>query len=156
MKTIEGNLQYSGGQIAIVAARFNEQVVSGLLAGALGVLEQHGIPKQAITMVRVPGAFELPLMAQRLAKTGQYQAVLALGAVIKGETAHFEYICQAATQGLSQVALQQNLPVIYGVLTTYDSEQARVRADVNAKNKGAEVGLALLEMLSLCQQVTND
>ncbi len=154
MKAIEGGLQYSGGQIAIVAARFNEEVVSGLLNGAMDVFRQNGVPQEAMMLFRVPGAFELPLIAQKLAKTGKYQAILALGAVIKGETAHFDYICQAATEGLSTVALQYNLPVIYGVLTTYTAEQARVRADVNAKNKGAEVGLAVLEMLSLCQQVS--
>ncbi len=153
MKQIEGMLDHLTGRVAIVAARFNEEVVSGLLQGACEVFAQHHFAEDQLTLVRVPGAFELPFMAQRLAKTGDYDAVLALGAVIKGETAHFEYICESATAGLSQVALTHDIPVIYGMLTTYTAEQALVRADVSAKNKGAEVGLALLDMLSLSQQV---
>ena len=153
MNTVEGNLAYSGGRIAIVASRFNDKVVDGLLDGALTVLHYNGVPEDAIDLIRVPGAFELPIAVQRLAEKKQYAGIMAMGAVIKGQTAHFEYICEATTNALMQLGLKYNLPVLYGLLTSYTAEQALERGDVKRKNKGAEVAEALLETLSVLNKV---
>ena len=153
MNTVEGNLAYSGGRIAIVASLFNDKVVDGLLDGALTVLHYNGVPEDAIDLIRVPGAFELPIAVQRLAEKKQYAGIMAMGAVIKGQTAHFEYICEATTNALMQLGLKYNLPVLYGLLTSYTAEQAVERADVKRKNKGAEVAEALLETLSVLNKV---
>ncbi len=131
---------------AIAAARFNDPVVAELLAGALDGFAAHGIAADRITVLRVPGAFELPLAAKRLAATGRYRAVIALGAVIRGETAHFDHVAASAAGGLTQAALDTGIPVIFGVLTCDTLEQALARAARRQGNKGFEMALAALEM----------
>lgn len=151
MNIIQSNLAHPGGRIAIVISTFNEEINQGMLAGAQAVFAKNGMPREAVDILYVPGAFELPYACQKAAQSGQYEGVLAIGSVIKGETAHFEYICDAATHGLMRVGLESKIPVIYGLLTTYDRQQALVRADQDGKNKGAEVAEALLAMLNLDQ-----
>lgn len=143
------DLDKVSGRFALVAARFNEPVVSQLIAGAESALTTHGVLAEDIDCFRVPGAFELPLAAQQIARSGGYQAVVALGAVIRGGTPHFEYISSACAHGLTNAALATEIPIIFGVLTTDTSEQAFERADQKRDNKGFEVGMAALEMVAL-------
>ncbi len=133
-------------RFAIAAARFNEPVVAELLAGARDGFAAHGIAAEQLTVIRVPGAFELPLAAKRLAACGRYRAVLALGAVIRGETAHFDHVAASAASGLTRVALDTDVPVIFGVLTCDTLDQALARAARRQGNKGFEMALAALEM----------
>ncbi len=150
--TIEGDLtlaRQTDARYALVVSRFNAFVVDSLLAGAIGTLKQHGISETAITVVWVPGAYEIPVAAQRLAATGRYQAIIALGAVIRGGTPHFDYVAGECTKGLSSVSLTYQLPVAFGVLTVDSIEQAIERAGTKAGNKGAEAALSALEMVSL-------
>jgi len=132
-----------------VVSRFNAEVTEGLLAGAVAALDAAGVSADARTIVRVPGAFELPITAQRLAESGRFDAVVCLGCLIKGDTMHFEYIAEAVSQGLSRVALDAGVPVAFGVLTTLTDEQALERARPGEGNKGAEVARAAIEMASL-------
>lgn len=136
--------------MAIVAAKFNSDVVEPLVAGALAVLEAAGV---RFDLHRVPGAFELPLVCQRLAESGQYAAVIALGAVIRGDTDHYDYVCQAATHGLLRVGLDSGLPVIFGVLTCDTDEQAMARAGGAEGNKGADAAQAALEMVEVMNRL---
>ncbi|WP_461519091.1 6,7-dimethyl-8-ribityllumazine synthase [Porticoccus sp.] len=145
----EGSFNVEGARVAIAVARWNGQITESLLNGAQRALLRHGIPEQDIGLFRVPGAFELPLACSKLAKTGRYDAVIALGCVIRGGTPHFEYVCSETTRGIGEVALREGLPVAFGVLTTDTLAQAQERAGDNAENKGEEAALTALEMISL-------
>ncbi len=152
-KLIEGSLQYSTGQFAIVVARFNGFIVESLLAGAIDTFKRSGVAEADITVVKVPGAFELPVVAQSLAQTGQYNAIVALGAVIRGATPHFDIVASESAKGLSAIALDHGVPVINGVLTTDSIEQSIERAGTKAGNKGAEAAAAAIEMSNIFQQL---
>ena len=142
-------LDVAGMRFAIAAARFNRAIVEGLLDGALEALAEHGVGADDVDVVQVPGAFELPLAARRLAQTGRYEAVVALGAVIRGDTPHFEYVSGECARGIAAVALEVDVPVIFGVLTVDDEAQARARIGGAHGNKGAEAALAAMEMAAL-------
>ena len=150
---IEGDFVLEDARYAIICSRFNELIVSKLEAAAIDTLKRHGTELGNIDVIHVPGAHELPIAAQRLAATGRYEAIIALGAVIRGSTAHFDVVVNESSKGLSQVALKHDLPVINGVLTTNSIEQAIERAGTKAGNKGAEVALAAIEMVSLLRQI---
>ncbi|MCS7176951.1 MAG: 6,7-dimethyl-8-ribityllumazine synthase [Candidatus Kapabacteria bacterium] len=152
-QAIEGRLYGEGVSIAIVVARWNELVTERLLAGALIALRQHGVADDAITVVHCPGSFEIPLVVQELARSGRYDAVIALGAVIRGETPHFEYIAAQVAAGIMQSALQVRLPCVFGVLTTDTLEQALERSGGKLGNKGAEAALTALEMVNLLRRL---
>ncbi|MFO1493614.1 MAG: 6,7-dimethyl-8-ribityllumazine synthase [Lysobacterales bacterium] len=151
MECMEGDFSTPSGRIALLASRFNELVVSRLIAGARDALLRHGVEDHDLTLVRVPGAFELPLTADRLAASGRYVAIIALGCVIRGDTAHFDYVAGGASNGLMQVSLTHRLPVGFGVLTVDTLEQALDRAGGKAGNKGADAALAVIEQLNLLQ-----
>lgn len=148
---VEGEYEVAGAGIGIVAARFNARFVDRLLEGALRVLARHGVADP--TVVRVPGAFELPLAARHLAGAEGIEAVIALGAVVRGETPHFDYVSDACAQGVMRAALDEGVPVIFGVLTTDDDEQAAARTGGVHGNKGEEAALAALEMVTLLRRV---
>ena len=150
---IEGDFVLEDARYAIICSRFNELIVSKLEAGAIDTLKRHGTELSNIDVIYVPGAHELPIAAQRLAATGRYEAIIALGAVIRGSTAHFDVVVNESSKGLGQVALKHDLPVLNGVLTTNSIEQAIERAGTKAGNKGAEVALAAIEMVSLLRQI---
>ncbi len=153
VKTFEGDFAVRDARFAIVVSRFNSFVVESLLAGALDTLKRHGTKDEMIHVVRVPGAFEMPLVAQRLAAGKQYDAIIALGAVIRGGTPHFEYVAGECTKGLATVSLQFNIPVAFGVLTTDTIEQAIERSGTKAGNKGAEAAISAIEMVSLLRRL---
>jgi 6,7-dimethyl-8-ribityllumazine synthase len=142
-----------GARFAVVAARFNASVSDALLEGALATLAEHGVPEDHISVVRVPGAFEIPITAKRLAASGRFEAIVALGAVVRGGTPHFEYVAGECARGISRVALEENVPVIFGVLTTDNDEQARARAGGQEGNKGCEAAIAGLEMVTLLRRL---
>lgn len=150
----EGELQIEGARFGVIASRFNAFIVEHLVSGALDALKQHGIGDDAIDVVRVPGAYELPLIAKIMAKRGRYDAVIALGCVIRGATAHFELVAGECARGLSQVALEFDLPVTFGVLTTDTIEQATERAGAKSGNKGADAARTALEMVSLLRKLS--
>jgi 6,7-dimethyl-8-ribityllumazine synthase len=150
---IEGDYLYHGGRIAVVATRFNSLIVESLVGGALDSLKRHGVPKDQIDMVYVPGAYELPLVIKKLALTGKYQGILALGAVIRGGTPHFDYVAGECAKGIGQVSLSQDIPVSFGVLTTDSIEQAIERAGTKAGNKGADTAVSLLETMNVLSQI---
>jgi len=152
-KIIEGSLQYSTGRFAIVVARFNGFIVESLLAGALDTLQRNGVADDDMTVVKVPGAFELPVVVQNLAQSGQYTAIIALGAVIRGATPHFDIVAHESAKGLSAVALDHGIPVINGILTTDSIEQSIERAGTKAGNKGAEAAAAAIEMSNILSQL---
>ena len=152
-RTVEGNLVDQGGRYAIVAPRFNEFVTQHLLAGALDALARHGADVSGVVVVRCPGAYELPLVCKKLAESGAYDAVIALGCVIRGNTAHFDYVAGEAAKGLSHVASQAGIPVIFGVLTTDTLEQAIDRAGAKMGNKGAEAAVTAIEMVNLLKAI---
>lgn len=155
IKTIEGDFTIRDVRLVIVASRFNGFIVESLIAGAVDVLKRHGIDETAIELVRVPGAFEIPLAAQRLAASAHYDAIIALGAVIRGSTPHFDYVAGECTKGLSMVSLDHDIPVGFGVLTVDTIEQAMERAGTKAGNKGVEAAMTVLEMISLLRQLDN-
>ena len=144
-----GHYAVGDARFAIAAARFNREITDALVDGAIATFSRYGVPEDRITVVRVPGAFELPLIAQRLARGGACAAVLALGAVIRGETPHFDYVAGECARGLARVSLESGVPVIFGVLTTDSRRQAEDRAGGPAGNKGGEAALAALEMVTL-------
>ena len=146
---LQGEQRAGGNRFAVVVSRFNLEITQGLLAGARAALQQGGVAASAQTVVWVPGAFELPLTVQRLAESGDYDAIVCLGCLIKGDTMHFEYIAESVTHGLAQVALQSGIPIAFGVLTTVTEAQAVERAAPGPGNKGAEAARAALEMASL-------
>lgn len=154
IKTIEGDFRNCSGRYAVVVGRFNSFVVESLLEGAIDTLQRHGIEDKDITIVRVPGAFEMPLAVKKVANTQQYDAVIALGAVIRGGTPHFEYVAGECVKGISQVALDVEIPVTFGVLTVDSIEQAIERSGTKAGNKGAEATLSAIEMVSLLKSIS--
>lgn len=149
----QGSLQGAGLRIAVVTARFNEFVTERLHAGARDCLLRHGVDAGAIDSVWVPGAFELPLAALTLAQTGKYRAVICLGAVIRGDTTHYDYVCNEAAKGIAAAGLQTGVPVIFGVLTTENTEQAIARAGGKSGNKGWDAAMTALEMANLLPQI---
>lgn len=153
MERIEGDFSAPRGRIALLASRFNELVVARLIDGARDALLRHGVADEQLTLVRVPGAFELPLTADKLAASGRFEAIVALGCVIRGDTAHFDYVAGGAANGLMQVSLDHGLPVGFGVLTVDTLEQALDRAGAKAGNKGADAALAVIEQLNLVRQL---
>ncbi len=153
VKKIEANLSHGKGRYAIVAGRFNNFIVEHLVNGAVDGLVRHGIEAQNITITWVPGAFEMPLAVKRFADSKSYDAVLALGAVIRGSTPHFDYVAGECTKGLAQIALQSGKPVAFGLLTTDTIEQAIERAGTKAGNKGFDAAMSALEMVGLLEQL---
>ncbi|KJG09987.1 6,7-dimethyl-8-ribityllumazine synthase [Photobacterium kishitanii] len=154
MKVIEGAIVAPNAKVAIVIARFNSFINESLLSGALDALKRQGqVSDDNITIIRCPGAYELPLVAQLTAKSDRYDAIIALGSVIRGGTPHFEYVASECNKGLAQVALDYNIPVAFGVLTVDSIEQAIERAGTKAGNKGAEAALSVLEMVNVLAQV---
>ncbi|WP_369284062.1 6,7-dimethyl-8-ribityllumazine synthase [Oscillibacter sp. GMB15532] len=149
MKAFEGNLVSNGLRVGIVAARFNEFIVSKLLSGCEDTLLRHGVNAEDISVVWVPGAFEIPLAASKLAYSEKYDAVIALGAVIRGSTSHYDYVCSEVSKGVASVALGSGVPVLFGVLTTDTIEQAIERAGTKAGNKGSECAENAIEMANL-------
>jgi 6,7-dimethyl-8-ribityllumazine synthase len=150
---IEGKLTGENQKIAIVSARFNEFIVSKLHGGAHDCLVRHGVDEDEITEVWVPGAYELPLVAKKLAETGKFDAIICLGCVIRGATTHYDYVCSETAKGISKVAMDYGLPVMFGVLTTENIEQAIERAGTKAGNKGWEVAQGTIEMVNLLRSV---
>jgi 6,7-dimethyl-8-ribityllumazine synthase len=153
MADYRGILRADGKRFAIVVARFNEFVTERLLAGARDAFRDHGVPEDAIDVARVPGSFEIPFVAQKLAESGDYAAVVCLGAVIRGETAHFEHVAGQAAAGIAAAARETGVPVLFGVLTTDTTEQAVERAGVKGGNKGYDVARDAIEMASLMEQI---
>ena len=153
MKVLEGKLVAGKGRFAIVASRFNEFIVSKLISGAEDTFVRHGVDTDDITLVWVPGAFELPLAAMKLAQSGKYSAIVCLGAVIRGSTSHYELVCSEAAKGIAQVGLKTGMPVTFGVVTTENIEQAIERAGTKAGNKGADAALTALELANLLPQL---
>lgn len=152
-KTIEGDLTVRGARFALVVTRFNSFITERLLEGALDTLQRHGAAEADLHVVRAPGAFEMPLVVQQLAKAGKYDAIIALGAVIRGGTPHFDYVAGECTKGIAQVSLQYGMPVAFGVLTTDTIEQAIERAGTKAGNKGAEAAVSAIEMVNLMKEI---
>ena len=146
---IEGKVVAEGMKVGIVCARFNEFITSKLLGGAVDGLVRHGMNDSDIDVAWVPGAFEIPVAAKKMAESGKYDAILTLGAVIKGSTSHYDYVCAEVSKGTAQVSLQYGLPVMFGVLTTDNIEQAIERAGTKAGNKGYDVALSAIEMVNL-------
>ncbi len=153
MKVLEGKLVAGKDRFAIVASRFNEFIVSKLISGAEDTFVRHGVDTDDITLVWVPGAFELPLAAMKLAQSGKYSAIVCLGAVIRGSTSHYELVCSEAAKGIAQVGLKTGVPVTFGVVTTENIEQAIERAGTKAGNKGADAALTALELANLMPQL---
>lgn len=153
VKILEGKLQAQGMRFACVVGRFNDFISGKLLDGALDVLKRHGAEEDDITVAWVPGAFEIPLMAGKLAASGKYDAVITLGAVIRGSTPHFDYVAAEVSKGVASVGLESGVPVIFGVLTTDTIEQAVERAGTKAGNKGADSAMAAMEMVDLMRQI---
>lgn len=151
MKKLEGNLIGSGKKFAIVASRFNEFIVSKLISGAEDGLVRHGVDDDNITLAWVPGAFEIPLIAKKLAKSEKYDAVICLGAVIRGSTSHYDYVCAEVSKGIAAVGLDTEVPVIFGILTTDNIEQAIERAGTKAGNKGYDAAVTAIEMVNLSE-----
>ncbi|WP_283607745.1 6,7-dimethyl-8-ribityllumazine synthase [Faecalispora anaeroviscerum] len=153
MKTFEGKLVSRDIRVGVVAARFNEFITSKLLSGALDGLKRHEVSEDAIDIAWVPGAFEIPLIASKMAKTGKYDAVLCLGAVIRGSTTHYDYVCNEVSKGIAHVSLHSNIPVMFGVLTTENIEQAIERAGTKAGNKGFDCAVGAIEMVNLIREI---
>ncbi len=152
-KVIEGDFSANTAKFTMVVARFNSNVVEGLVEGAIDTLRRHGVPEANITIVRVPGAFEMPLAAKRVAQKGESVAIIALGAVIRGGTPHFDYVAGEASSGLARVSLDHDIPVAFGLLTTDTIEQAVERSGSKAGNKGADAAMTALEMVSLLRGI---
>ena len=150
---LEGHLQGKGRKIGIVVARFNSFISERLLEGAIDSLVRSGVATEDIVVARVPGAYEIPLVAQRMARSGRHEAIICLGAVIRGATPHFDYVAGEVAKGTAQVMLDAGIPVLFGVLTTETIEQAIERAGTKAGNKGSDVAIAALEMINLLDQV---
>lgn len=153
MKIYEGNLVPKSVKIAIIVTRFNEFITSKLLAGAMDALKRHEVSEEAIEIVWVPGAFEIPLIASKLAKSEKYDAVICLGAVIRGATTHYDYVCSEVSKGIASVSLKTGVPVMFGILTTENIEQAIERAGTKAGNKGYDCAIGAIEMINLVKQI---
>jgi 6,7-dimethyl-8-ribityllumazine synthase len=152
-QTIAGTLDASGLRIGIVVSRFNKDITDKLLAGALDGVQSHGGKEEHITIVRVPGAFEIPLIAAKMAASGRYDALVCLGAVIRGDTPHFEYVSDAVTRGIGEAIWKYELPIGFGVLTTNDRQQAMERSGHKDANKGYEAALTAIEMVHVLRQI---
>lgn len=155
MKKFQGNYNGTGMRVGIVIARFNEMITKSLLEAALDTLYRHGVDQKEITVAWVPGAFEVPLAAKQMALSGHYDAIITLGAVIRGATPHFDYVAGQAAAGVAQVALESGLPVIFGILTTDTIEQALERAGTKNGNKGHDAAMTAIEMADLLKQIKN-
>ncbi len=153
MKTLEGQLKADNLKFGIIVGRFNEFISSKLLSGSIDCLVRHGADNDDITVAWVPGAFEIPLVAKKMAATGKYDAVICLGAVIRGATPHFDYVCAEVSKGIASVSLQYETPVAFGVLTTENIEQAVERAGTKAGNKGVDAAMAAIEMADLLKNI---
>ena len=153
MKTFEGKLVSRGIRVGIVASRFNEFITSKLLGGAMDGLLRHEVKEEDIHVAWVPGAFEIPLIASKMAKSGKYDAIICLGAVIRGSTSHYDYVCSEVSKGIANVSLSSDTPVMFGVLTTENIEQAIERAGTKAGNKGYDCALGAVEMVNLIREV---
>lgn len=153
VKTIEGQLNAKGLKIAIVAARFNDFIVERLISGAMDYLVRHGGSEEDLTLVRLPGAFELPIAAQKLARSGNYDGIVVLGAVIRGATPHFDYVCSECAKGVAQASMESGVPMGFGLLTCDSLDQAIERAGSKGGNKGVEAASALLETIRVLEQL---
>ena len=153
MRTVEGKMTGKGMKVGIVAARFNEFITSKLLGGALDMLRRHEVAEEDITTAWVPGAFEIPVIAKKMAESGKYDAVICLGAVIRGSTSHYDYVCNEVSKGIAQVSMGNGLPEMFGVLTCENIEQAIERAGTKAGNKGAECANGAIEMVNLMREL---
>lgn len=153
INTIEGELTISGARFGIVVARFNSFIVDGLEGGAIDALRRHGVEDSEIDIVRVPGAFEVPLAAQAMAESDKYAGIIALGAVIRGSTPHFDFVAGECTKGLATVSMDHNIPMGFGVLTVDSIEQAIERAGTKAGNKGAEAAMTVVEMINVLKKI---
>lgn len=153
MKTFNGDFRGEGLKIGIICGRFNEFISSKLLGGALDALKRHGVAEDDIELAWVPGAFEMPLVAKKMAKTGKYDAIITLGAVIRGATPHFDYVCAEVSKGVAHVGMDFDLPVIFGVLTTNNIEEAIERAGTKAGNKGFDCGMSAIEMANVLKAI---
>ena len=153
VNVIEGDQKVRGLRFGVVVSRFNDFITSNLLTGAMDVFSQYGVKEDDLKVLKVPGAFELPQAARKLCSIGNFDAIVCLGAVIRGETSHFDYICAEASRGVGQVGLEFNIPVLFGVLTTENLEQAVARSDSGSSNKGRETALAAVEMASLYRKL---
>ena len=153
MKIIEGKLVSDGMKVAIVASRFNEFIVSKLIEGARDGLLRHDVAEENISLAWVPGAFEIPVVAKKLAESGKYDAVICVGAVIRGATTHYDYVCAEVSKGIATVSMQTGVPVMFGILTTDTSQQAMERAGTKAGNKGYDCALGAIEMVNLMKQI---
>ena len=154
VKYLEGNVVSEGIKVAIVGARFNEFITSKLIGGAIDALVRHNVSEDDITVAWVPGAFEIPVIAQQRAESGKYDAIIAVGAVIRGATSHYDIVCNELSKGIAQVSLKYGIPVLNGVLTTDTIEQAIERAGTKAGNKGFECGTGAIEMVNLIKQIS--
>ena len=153
MKKIEGKFNGKGVKIGIVAGRFNEFITSKLVGGAVDVLKRNDVNEEDIDIAWVPGAFEIPLITKKMAESKKYDAIITLGAVIKGSTPHFDYVCEEVSKGVAQISLQTGLPIMFGVLTTNNIEEAIERAGTKAGNKGSDVAFGALEMIDLIKNI---
>ena len=153
MNVFEGQVVSEGMKVGIVAARFNEFIVSKLVAGAQDALVRHDVKEEDIDLAWVPGAFEIPLIASKMAKSGKYDAVIALGAVIRGSTTHYDYVCSEVSKGIANVSLNSDIPVMFAVITTENIEQAIERAGTKAGNKGYDCALGAIEMVNLIRNI---
>lgn len=153
MKTLEGNLVSKEIRVGIVTARFNEFITSKLLSGAMDGLLRHNVSENDIHVAWVPGAFEIPLVASKMAKSGKYDAIICLGAVIRGATSHYDYVCNEVSKGVASVSLETGIPVMFGILTTENIEQAIERAGTKAGNKGYDCALGAIEMVNLLREI---
>ena len=153
MKTFEGKLVSENTRVGIVVARFNEFITSKLLSGAVDTLLRHDVKEEDIDVAWVPGAFEIPLIASKMAKSKKYDAVICLGAVIRGSTSHYDYVCSEVSKGIATVSLNSEIPVMFGVLTTDNIEQAIERAGSKAGNKGSECAEGAIEMVNLIREI---
>lgn len=153
MKTLEGKLVAENMRIGIVASRFNEFIVNKLVSGAVDGLVRHNVKEEDISLAWVPGAFEIPLAAQKMANSGKYDAVICVGAVIRGATSHYDYVCNEVSKGIAQVSMSSGIPVLFGILTTDTIEQAIERAGTKAGNKGYDCALSAIEMVNLLKEI---
>lgn len=153
MNLVEGKMVAEGIKIGIVAARFNEFIVSKLIAGAKDALIRHDVKEDDITLAWVPGAFEIPVVAKKMAKSGKYDAIICLGTVIRGATSHYDYVCNEVSKGIAAASMETEIPVMFGIVTTENIEQAIERAGTKAGNKGYDCALGAIEMINLMKQI---
>ncbi len=156
MNIYEGNISGKSFRFAIVAARFNEFITEKLLSGALDALKRHETPEENISVIWVPGAFEIPIVAKKLASLNKFDAIICLGAVIRGATSHYDYVCNEVSKGIAQVGLQSGVPTIFGVVTTENIQQAIERAGTKSGNKGFDAAISAMEMANLMKKMTKD